>query len=44
MLMPAINAATDAGDKRRFGQLHGVSVVLQLLQIGLAGYVLTRFL
>lgn len=44
MLMPAINAAADAGDKRRFGLLHGVSVVVQLIQIGLAGLVLARFL
>jgi hypothetical protein len=43
MLMPAINAASDAGDKRRFGMLHGVSVVVQLVQIGLAGWVLARF-
>jgi hypothetical protein len=42
-LMPAINAASDAGDKRRFGVLHGASVVLQLVQIGLAGWVLARF-
>jgi hypothetical protein len=43
MLMPAINAASDAGDKRRFGVLHGASVVVQLAQIGLAGWVLARF-
>jgi hypothetical protein len=43
ILMPAINAAADAGDKRRFGMLHGVSVVVQLVQIGLAGWVLARF-
>mgnify|MGYP006201445355 CR=1 FL=1 len=27
-LMPAINAATDAGDRRTFGRLHGLSVVI----------------
>ncbi len=43
VLMPAINAATDARDKRKFGQLHGVSVVVQLIQIGLCGWVLARF-
>jgi len=37
-LMHQINAATDRGDKRAFGVLHGVSVVLQLVQIGLAGW------
>ncbi|SIS71263.1 protein of unknown function [Roseivivax lentus] len=43
MLMPAINAATDAGDKRRFGRLHGLSVGLGLAQIAAMAYVLTRF-
>lgn len=38
ILMPQINAATDRGDKRMFGILHGVSVVIQLIQIGLAGW------
>ncbi|MEM7520845.1 MAG: DUF4149 domain-containing protein [Pseudomonadota bacterium] len=40
MLMGQINAATDRGDKRMFGMLHGASVVLQLVQIGLAGWAL----
>lgn len=43
-LMPAINAATDAGDKSRFNRLHGASVVLGLLQILAVAYVLLRFL
>lgn len=43
-LMPAINAATDAGDKPRFNRLHGASVALGLLQIAAVGYVLLRTL
>jgi hypothetical protein len=42
LLMPAINAASDAGDKARFNRLHGVSVALGLLQIVAVGYVLIR--
>ncbi|MEM7724523.1 MAG: DUF4149 domain-containing protein [Pseudomonadota bacterium] len=38
ILMPQINAATDRDDKRAFGRLHGLSVVIQLVQIGLAGW------
>jgi len=38
ILMLQINAATDRGDKRAFGMLHGLSVVIQLIQIGLAGW------
>jgi hypothetical protein len=37
-LMGRINAATDRGDTRAFGRLHGASVILQLGQIGLAGW------
>lgn len=44
ILMPAINAATDAGDRRRFGVLHGLSVVITLIHIGAAAYVLHRFI
>ena len=44
VLMPAINAATDAGDKRRFGMLHGLSVVITLIHIVAAAYVLHRFI
>ncbi|MDO9132420.1 MAG: DUF4149 domain-containing protein [Hydrogenophaga sp.] len=43
MLMPAINAATDAGDRRTFGRLHGLSVVITLIHIAAAGAVLARF-
>jgi hypothetical protein len=43
-LMPAINRATDAGDKLRFRRLHGLSVVITLAHIGAAGWVLARFL
>ena len=43
-LMPAINAATDSGNKRRFNQLHGLSVLLGLAQIAAVGYVLTRMI
>ena len=38
ILMHQINAATDREDKRAFGRLHGASVVIQLIQIGLAGW------
>lgn len=44
LLMPAINAATDAGDKRRFNRLHGLSVLITLAHIAAVGYVLLRFL
>ena len=44
LLMPAINAATDAGDRRRFGLLHGLSVAITLAHVVVAGYVLARFL
>ena len=40
ILMHQINAATDRGDKAAFGRLHGLSVVIQLIQIGLAGWAL----
>ncbi|WP_225314264.1 DUF4149 domain-containing protein [Marinobacter halotolerans] len=44
VLMPAINDAKDVGNKRRFGVLHGLSVLITLAHIGLAGWVLVRFL
>ncbi|MEL7045960.1 MAG: DUF4149 domain-containing protein [Pseudomonadota bacterium] len=44
ILMPAINAATDAGDRKRFNRLHGLSVVITLCHIAVVGYVLLRFL
>ena len=43
VLMPAINRATDAGAKARFRRLHGLSVMVTLAHIGVAGYVLARF-
>ena len=49
VLMPQINAARDAqvaGDTaaaRRFNFLHGWSVVLNFLQLGVIGYVLASF-
>ncbi len=42
-LMPAINAATDAGANSRFKLLHGLSVAITLTHIGIAGLVLARF-
>jgi hypothetical protein len=42
VLMPMINAATDAGQKRRFQMLHSASVVLTLAQIGAAAFVVVR--
>jgi len=49
ILMPQINTARDAqlagetGAKARFGRLHGLSVALNMLQLGAAAYVLTAF-
>lgn len=42
LLMPAINRASDAGDRSRFNRLHGLSVVIGVLQILVVGYVLIR--
>ena len=42
ILMPAINQATDSGNKKRFIWLHGFSVVLTLGHIITAGVVLSR--
>ena len=44
VLMPAINSATDSGNKSRFNVLHSASVMLTLLQIGAVGYCLTRLI
>lgn len=38
ILMHQINAATDRGDTKTFNWLHGFSVIIQLIQIGLAGW------
>ena len=40
ILMPAINAATDSGQRQRFKWLHALSVVITLAHIVAAGYVL----
>ncbi|KIC49037.1 DUF4149 domain-containing protein [Tateyamaria sp. ANG-S1] len=40
MLMLQINAATDSGNAGRFKMLHGLSVAIQLAQIGMAGWAL----
>ncbi|MEL6689986.1 MAG: DUF4149 domain-containing protein [Pseudomonadota bacterium] len=40
ILMLQINAATDRGDKAAFGRLHGVSVIIQLIQLGLCAWAL----
>ena len=40
ILMPAINAATDAKNKRRFLVLHGLSVVITLGHIVAVGFVI----
>lgn len=42
VLMPAINAATDAGAKSRFKMLHSVSVLITLAHIAGAAIVLLR--
>ncbi|MEM6727785.1 MAG: DUF4149 domain-containing protein [Pseudomonadota bacterium] len=39
-LMLQINAAADAEDKKAFGRLHGLSVVIQLIQLALCGWAL----
>jgi len=50
VLMPQINAARDAelaGERvarSRFATLHGLSVAINFVQLGLVGWVLTRFL
>ncbi|MFY7914895.1 MAG: DUF4149 domain-containing protein [Rubrivivax sp.] len=42
VLMPAINAATDRGEKRRFAWMHGASVLLTLSHIVASAAVLIR--
>lgn len=44
LLMPAINNATDAGNKTRFKILHSFSVVITLAHILAAGTVLAMFI
>lgn len=40
ILTPAINKASDAKNKKRFGLLHGFSVVLNVIQLSLFIYIL----
>lgn len=42
VLMPAINRATDSGQRRRFQYLHGLSVLVTLGHIAASGWVLVR--
>ena len=42
LLMPAINRATDAGDRLRFKWLHGASVLVTLSHIVATGWLLVR--
>lgn len=42
LLMPAINRATDAGQRGRFARMHGLSVLITLAHIGAAGWALAR--
>jgi len=44
ILMPAINTATDTGAKTWFKWLHGTSVLITLIHIGMTGLILTRFI
>lgn len=43
-LMPAINTATDTGQKKRFNILHSLSVAITLAHIVIAAVVLARFI
>lgn len=42
LLMPAINRATDAGQRQRFQWLHGLSVVVTLAHIAASGWLLAQ--
>jgi len=44
LLMPAINRATDRGDKSSFKLLHSLSVAVTLTHIFLSAWVLLRFI
>ena len=43
-LMPAINDAADSGNKKTWGMLHGLSVIITLTHIALAGAALKYLL
>jgi hypothetical protein len=42
LLMPAINRATDAGQRQRFQWLHGLSVLVTLAHIAATGWLLAH--
>lgn len=42
ILMPAINAATDAGETARFKRLHGLSAAITLAHITAAAWIILR--
>lgn len=42
LLMPAINRATDSGDRLRFKWLHSASVLVTLSHIAVTGWILVR--
>jgi hypothetical protein len=42
LLMPAINRATDAGQRQRFQWLHGLSVLITLGHIAATGWLLAH--
>jgi len=42
VLMPAINRATDDGERARFKWLHSASVLVTLAHIGASGWLLAR--
>jgi Domain of unknown function (DUF4149) len=44
VLMPAINQATNLGNRPRFKLLHGLSVIVTLVHIALAGLVISLFI
>jgi uncharacterized membrane protein len=44
VLTPKINKATDTGQKKLFGILHGLSVVVNLIQLFILIYILWRSL
>ena len=39
ILTPAINRASDQGHKKKFGILHGLSVVINFIQLGIFIYI-----
>ena len=44
VLMPAINDASDSGNRKKWGRLHGLSVLITLVHIVLAGITLSYLL